>query len=86
MPNGPNGLDKGYSHTNSDRALRGLALGYRLVGGLTIVESLLTEVFKLVNQLVDSFLGLLTLGHFGTKTLLCESARLTERLAETLFS
>ena len=86
VSNGPNGLHKGYSHANSDRAFSGLALSYRLVGGLTIVESLLTEVFKLIDKLVDAFLGLLALGHFGTKTLLRESTWLAERLAETFFS
>ena len=47
----------------------------------SIIDGLFTKVFKLVDELINSFLSLLALGHFGTETLLSQAAWLTESLS-----
>ena len=54
--------------------------------GRIVIDRFFTKVFKLINELVDTFLGLLTLGHFSAHTFLSKTTGLTEGLAETLFS
>ena len=74
-------LHNSHSHFDGDRFL-GVGNGC-LVQSQVVIVSFLTKVLQLVDKLVNTFLGLFTLGHLRTHALLSESAWLTIRLAET---
>lgn len=76
--NAPNDLDNSDADLNRDGLLR------LIQAQLTSRQRLLGQLLQLFNQLVDTLLGLFTLGHFGAETFLGQSSRLTKSLAQAV--
>ena len=72
-------LDQGDSHPQTERlpllCLRCLALSQ------IVLKRFFAEVLQLIDELVDTLLRLLTLGHLRAHSFLCQAPRLSVRLA-----
>ena len=85
MSDGSNRLNEGDSHANADSLVLSSFAGgpSSLIESQVVIDCFLAEIFKLVDELIDTLLGKFTLGHLSSEALLGETAWLSKGLAET---
>ena len=72
VSNWTDSLNQSYTHTNTNSTLI-LSLRIRnggFIQGKVVIHGFFTKIFKLIDELIDTFLSLLALGHLRAHTLL----------------